>query len=62
MKDRDFLIWVHERLEYVHGDHPLVDFMHKLRAVISSMNPEHETPIRAQFNSLEELKEELRVK
>jgi hypothetical protein len=34
MTDRDFLIWLHHRLEKVHGEDPLVDYMHKLRAVI----------------------------
>ena len=44
MKDRDFLIWIHERLEHVHKESPLVDYMHKLRAVISAIPPEQETP------------------
>lgn len=26
MKDRDFLIWIHERLEHVHGDLPEMNF------------------------------------
>jgi hypothetical protein len=38
MKDREFLIWLHERLTEVHGENHLVDYMHKLRAVI------HATP------------------
>jgi len=44
MKDRDFLIWIHERLKTVHGERPWVDYMHKLRAVIGSIPPEQETP------------------
>ena len=60
MKDRDFLCWVHERLEYVHGDHHLVDFMHKLRAIISTIPENQETPNIGQGkNSLEELKKSL---
>lgn len=34
MNDRDFLAWIHERLEYVHGENPHFDYMHKLRAII----------------------------
>lgn len=43
MKDRDFLIWIHARLEN-YGDDPLMDFMHKLRAVITSIPEDQETP------------------
>ncbi len=55
MKDREFLIWIHERLEHVHGENPLTDYMHKLRAVICSIHPATETP-NLGFNSLEHLK------
>jgi hypothetical protein len=44
MKDREFLVWLHERLTEVHKENPLVDYMHKLRAIIKSMNPECVTP------------------
>lgn len=32
MKGREFLMWLHERLEKVHGEDHLLDYMHKLRA------------------------------
>ena len=34
MFDREFLIWLHDRLEFVHGEAPMKDYMHKLRAII----------------------------
>lgn len=34
MKDKDFLIWLHERLTDVHGESTYADYMHKLRAII----------------------------
>ncbi len=44
MTDRDFLIWIHERLVNVHGENPLFDYMWKLRAVIESTPEDKETP------------------
>lgn len=44
MKDRDFLIWLHARLETVHGEQPIVDYMHKLRAVITAIPADQDTP------------------
>jgi hypothetical protein len=54
MKDREFLIWLHARLEHVHGENPLTDYMHKLRAIICSISPTTETS-NLGFNSLEQL-------
>lgn len=34
MTDRDFLIWIHQRLVKVHGEREMVDYMHKLRDLI----------------------------
>jgi hypothetical protein len=56
MKDRDFLIWIHERLELVHGENPHVDYMHKLRAIIFRTPLEQLTPNSAPFNNLDELR------
>lgn len=44
MNDREFLMWIHERLTHVHGERELVDYMHKLRAVISAIPKSQETP------------------
>jgi len=43
MKDRDFLIWIHERLQFQNEDHPMMDFMHKLRAIIKATPADQET-------------------
>lgn len=61
MKDREFLMWIHERLEHVHGESKLVDYMHKLRAVIKATDPGQNTPSTSTHNSLEALKEELQL-
>ena len=34
MKDKQFLIFIHDRLEKVHGENRNIDYMHKLRAII----------------------------
>ncbi len=59
MKDRDFLIWIHERLEHVHKENPRIDYMHKLRAIIRSYPSQEDTPNTIGGNSLEELKVKL---
>ena len=58
MKDRDFLKWIHERLEHVHHESPLMDYMHKLRAVITATDPDKETLNTGMSNSLAELDRE----
>lgn len=55
MKDRDFLIWIHERLEHVHGENPHFDYMHKLRCTIRATPEDQETPNMDSKNSLEEM-------
>ena len=42
MTDKSFLIWLYERLLYVHKENPYVDYMHKLRAIIRAY-PIHTT-------------------
>jgi len=61
MYDRDFLIWLHERMEHVHQESHLVDYMHKLRAIIKRTPPKQMTPNAMGKNNLEELKEELGI-
>ena len=43
MNDRDFLSWIYERLEHVHGESPLMDYMHKLRSIIEATPRDRET-------------------
>jgi len=44
MKDKQFLTWIHERLEHVHGENHNVDYMHKLRNIILATHSEQVTP------------------
>ena len=44
MKDRDFLIWLHERLHEVYGEDKGCDYMSKLRSIINATNPDTVTP------------------
>ena len=59
MTDRAFLMWLHERLEHVHGERPIADYMHKLRAIIKATSRAQLSPNTGTANSLEELKEGL---
>ena len=58
MQDRDFLIWIHERLEHVHNENPLMDYIHKLRAIISITNPNQCTPNTGKFNGIDALQDQ----
>lgn len=60
MKDRDFLSWIHERLEHVHGENPRIDYMHKLRCIIRATPENQETPNIDSKNSLEEMLESIK--
>ena len=44
MRDKLFLIWIHQRLVYVHKENPLFDYMHRLRAIIETIPNEQDTP------------------
>lgn len=54
--DHGLLMWIHERLEHVHGESHSMDYMHKLRAIIAEMPADRKTSSVGQGkNSLEEL-------
>ena len=60
MTDQQFLMWIHERLAHVHKENELMDYMHKLRAIIVGMNPKKATPNIARCdNSAAKLREAL---
>jgi hypothetical protein len=61
MEDREFLMWLHERLTEVHGESPCVDYMHKLRAIIKLTPKDQLSPNMGTGNSLKELQEALSV-
>jgi len=55
MSDKEFLQWIHDRLQFQHGDHPYADYMHKLRAIIavtpnSQVTPTLASPIQTPGN------------
>ncbi len=43
LTDKEFLAWLHERLEFVHNENPIKDYMHKLRAIAISLPPDRRT-------------------
>ena len=55
MKDKDFLIWLHKRLEKVHNENPNVDYMHKLKAIIRNTPEDNEALSSAVSNTPSEL-------
>ena len=55
MSDFEFLCWLHERLSIVHGESPLLDYMHRLRAIIASTPKDRHSEDSAS-NNLEEMK------
>ncbi len=59
MTDREFLCSIHERLTTLHYTSPLLDFMHRFRAIISKIPRGTKTEITIPYNSLEELKRAL---
>lgn len=59
MTDREFLIWLHERLTEVHGESDLIGHMHRLRCIIRAIPADQTTPNVNSKNSLKELTETL---
>ena len=46
--DKEFLQWIHNRMENVHGENPNFDYMHKLRSIIEAIPEEQSTPNTAE--------------
>lgn len=59
MRDRDFLIWLHERLHHQHGEYELLDYMHKLRTIIAGTPKDKVTPNTGIYSGMKELQEHL---
>lgn len=55
MTDRDFLIWIHERLEHVYKEDPLMDYMHRLRDIIYSIPKDQKSYIGQACNDMDDL-------
>ena len=62
MNDREFLMWLHERLENVHGEDDCYDYMHKLRAIIKATPANKVTPNMGTGNSLNDTRRDLGLK
>lgn len=45
MNDRDFLIWLHQRLVYAYNENANFDYMWKLRSIIDATPKDQITPI-----------------
>jgi hypothetical protein len=43
MTDKDFLQWIHNRLIYVYRENENVDFLHRLRKIISEQETKNES-------------------
>lgn len=57
--DRNFLMWIHQRLEHFYGDKPLYDHMRKLRAIIAGLDGDQNTNASLGQNGLESLKKSI---
>lgn len=51
MKDKDFLQWIHDRLEHVHEEERDMDYMCKLRSIIHNYDPDKVTPNNPQLGT-----------
>ncbi len=61
MNDRDFLCFLHERLEHKYQESALFDYMHKLRAIIANTPKDQDSRNDGRGkSSLEELKKSLK--
>lgn len=49
MNDREFLIWLHERLTNIHGESECMDYMHRLRAIIANIPENQRSPAVQSF-------------
>lgn len=58
--DREFLIWIHDRLVHVYGENELYGYMHKLRSIIATTPASQTTPNVDSCNSMKELLEKLK--
>lgn len=44
MKDKEFLGWIRDRLQHVHGESKYLDYMHKLKAIVDATPEDQITP------------------
>lgn len=58
MHDKEFLQWIHDRLQHMHGENENMDYMHKLRAIIKATDPAQLTPNVSSSNPPQEHRDE----
>lgn len=56
MTDREFLMWLHEHLEKVHGESPLVDYMRRLRQIVFATSAADKSTWAPATKNIEELR------
>ena len=61
MTDREFLAWIHERLEYQHKENPGVDYMWKLRSIILNIPPNQTTTNDTLISNSKQLQSQLKT-
>ena len=44
ISDKEFLLWIYERLHFVHKEDEATDYMSRLREIVDYMDPENVTP------------------
>lgn len=59
MTDREFLAWIHERLELVHHEDPHMDYMHALRAIVLATPPDRRTVNTGSGNNSADMRERM---
>lgn len=57
-KDREVLIFLHERLVHHYGENELTDYLHRLRAIILA-TPKNERVDGPILNSMDDLRREI---
>lgn len=62
MRDRDFLMWLHNRLVNIHKDSEHADHMYKLREIIAHIPADQATPNMCSFTSIDSLRRFLECK
>lgn len=55
MNDKEFLHWIHDRLENKHNESHYVDYMIRLRNIAESLPPQNETKYHVHPKTIEQL-------
>lgn len=61
MNNRDFLMWIHERLEHIHKENPMYDYMRRLRSIILNADINQKSGMDFSTDDSEELRKKLKI-